>query len=147
MGQSHPSAIEITLKNTCTKFIAITGRTDNIITIKGSHVHRIDSRRTPSQWETSLQSYKATCWPLSVTHWGRVTHICVSVLTIIGSDNGLAPGRRQAIIWINAEILLIRTSGTNFSEILSEIHKFSFKKCIWICRLENVGHFVSASMS
>ena len=63
-----------------------------------------------------------------ITHWGRVTHICVSKLTIIGSDNGLLPGRRQAIIWINAGILLIRTLGTNFSEILSEIHAFSFKK-------------------
>ena len=27
----------------------------------------------------------------SLTHWGRVTHICVSKLTIIGSDNGLSP--------------------------------------------------------
>ena len=33
-----------------------------------------------------------------LTHWGRVTHICVSKLTIIGSDNGLSPDRRQAII-------------------------------------------------
>ena len=33
-----------------------------------------------------------------LTHWGRVTHICVSKLTIFGSDNGLSPGRRQAII-------------------------------------------------
>ena len=57
-----------------------------------------------------------------------MTHICVSKLTIIGSDNGLSPGQRQAIIWTNARILLIRPSGTNFSEILIEIHKFSFKK-------------------
>ena len=64
----------------------------------------------------------------SLTHWGRVTHICVSKLTIIGADNGLSPGRHQAIIWTNAGILLIRTSGTNFSEISSEIHTFSFKK-------------------
>ena len=35
----------------------------------------------------------------ALTHWGRVTHICVGKLTIIGSDNGLSPGRRQAIIW------------------------------------------------
>ena len=62
------------------------------------------------------------------THWGRVTHICVSKLTIIGSDNGLSPGRRQAIIWTNAGILLIRTLGTNFSEILGKIHSFSFTK-------------------
>ena len=40
-----------------------------------------------------------------LTHWGRVTHICVSELTIIGSDNGLPPGRRQAIIWNNAGLL------------------------------------------
>ena len=61
-------------------------------------------------------------------HWGRVTHICVSKLTTIGSDNGLSPGRRQAIIWTNDGILLIRTLGKNFSEILSEIHSFSFKE-------------------
>ena len=60
----------------------------------------------------------------SLTHWGRVTHICVSKLTIIGSDNGLSPGRRQAIIWTNAGRLWIRTVGTN----LSEIHTFSLKK-------------------
>ena len=64
----------------------------------------------------------------ALTHWGRVTHICVSKLTIIGSDNGLPPDRRQAIIWTDAGILLIRTTGTNFSEILGEIHSFSFKK-------------------
>ena len=63
-----------------------------------------------------------------LTHWGRVTHICVSNLIIIGSDNGLSPGRRQAIIWTNAGILLIGLLGTNFSEILTEIHIFSFKK-------------------
>ena len=63
-----------------------------------------------------------------LTHWGRVTHICVSELTIIGSDNGLSPGRRQAIIWNNAGLLLIEPLGTNFSEILIEIHAFSFKK-------------------
>ena len=62
-----------------------------------------------------------------LTHWGRVTHICVSELTIIGSDNGLAPGRRQSIIWNYAGLLLIEPLGTNFSEILIEIHIFSFK--------------------
>ena len=51
-----------------------------------------------------------------ITHLGRVTHICVSKLTIIGSDNGLSPERRQAIIWTNAGILLIGPLGTNFSE-------------------------------
>ena len=62
------------------------------------------------------------------THLGRVTHICVSKLTIIGSDNGLSPDRRQAITWTNAGILLIGPLGTNLSEILIEILTFSFKK-------------------
>ena len=62
------------------------------------------------------------------THWGRVTHICISKLTIIGSDNDLSPGRRQAIIWTNAGIYLIGPSGTNFSEILIKLYIFSFKK-------------------
>ena len=64
----------------------------------------------------------------ALTHWGQVTHICVSKLTIIGSDNGLSPGRRQAIIWTNTWILLIGPSGTKFNEIVFEIHTFSFKK-------------------
>ena len=68
---------------------------------------------------------------MTLTHWGRVTHICVSKLTIIGSDNGLSPGRRQAIIWTNAGIMLIRPLGTNFNEILLQIYKFSFKKIHW----------------
>ena len=63
-----------------------------------------------------------------LTHWGRVTHICVVKLTIIGSDNGLSPGRRQAIIWTNTEILLFGPLGTNFIEILNGIQTFSFKK-------------------
>ena len=63
-----------------------------------------------------------------LTHWGRVTHICVGKLTIIGSDNGLSPGWRQAIIWTNVGILLIEPLGTNFSEILIGIQIFQFTK-------------------
>ena len=63
-----------------------------------------------------------------LTQWGRVTHICVSKSTIFGSDNGLSLGRYQAIILTNAGLLSIGTLGTNFSEILSEIHTFLFRK-------------------
>ena len=65
---------------------------------------------------------------LQRTHWDQVTHICVSELTIIGSDKGLSPGRRQAIIWTNTGILLIEPIGTNVSEISIRIYTFSFKK-------------------
>ena len=63
-------------------------------------------------------------WPLSfsISHWGRVTHIGVDDLTIIGSDNG------RAIIWTNVGILLIRTLRTELSKIFSKIYAFWFKE-------------------
>ena len=57
-----------------------------------------------------------------------MTQIYVGKLTIFGSDNGLSPGRRQTIIWTNAGISLIGPLGINLTEILTEIHTFSFKK-------------------
>ena len=63
--------------------------------------------------------YLSLIWKLLV-HWDRVTLICVSKLTIISSNNCLSPCR-QVFIWI-------RTLGTNFSEIFSNIHTFSFEK-------------------
>ena len=63
-------------------------------------------------------------------------HICVGILTTIGSDNGLSPERRQAIIWTNARLLLIGPSGTNFSEILIDlffisIEENAFRNVVW----------------
>ena len=96
---------------------------------------------------TALFQYKLqrTCVPPSLfggelyltkayallTHWGRVTHICVGNTTIIGADNGLSPDRRQAIIWTHAGILLIGPLGTKFSEILIVTPTFSFKRVRW----------------
>ena len=45
----------------------------------------------PWQWNATGYLY------FVLTHWGRVTHICISNLTIIGSNNGLFPDRCQAI--------------------------------------------------
>ena len=92
--------------------------------------------------ENEISIYVLTYWSLGdvnlkvwsqnicyrLTHWGRVTHTCVSKLTIIGSDNGLSPGRRQAIIWTNAGILSIGPLGTNLNEMLIVNHTFPFKK-------------------
>ena len=64
----------------------------------------------------------------TLTHWGGVTHICVSKLSIIGLDNDLSPGRCQAVIWTNVGIFLMGPLGTNLSEILIEIHTLSLKK-------------------
>ena len=94
------------------------------------------SRHSPDNWGRFHRMLKVSILDMSLkiidlTHWGRVTHICVGYLTIIGPDNGLSPGRRQAIIWTNAGILLIIPWGTNFSEILLGIQAFSFKKMHW----------------
>ena len=69
---------------------------------------------------------------IHLAHWGRVTHICVSKLTIIDSDNGLSPCRRQAITWTNVGILLTGPPGTTFNGILIESHTFSLKKIHFI---------------
>ena len=63
-----------------------------------------------------------------VLNWGRVMHICISKLTIIGSGDVLSHGLYQAIIWTNVVVLLIGPLGTNLSEMVIEIHTFSFKK-------------------
>ena len=73
---------------------------------------RLDDIHSSLIVETVIQSYLLF---LSITFQinssfnplRRVTHICVSNLTIIVSDNGLSPGGRQAIVWTNAIILLI----------------------------------------
>ena len=55
-------------------------------------------------------------------------HIYIGNQTIISSNNGLLPGRCQAIIWTKAGILVTGHLGTNFSQILIEILTFSFSK-------------------
>ena len=70
--------------------------------------------------------------PNTLTHWDRVTHTCVGTQTIIGSNNGFSPGPRQAIMWTNAGILLIRNLKTNLNEIWSENKTFSSNKLLLI---------------
>ena len=67
-----------------------------------------------------INSLSLRTWISKSTHWGRVRYICFSKLTIIGSDNGLSPGRRQAIIWTSDEILSQWNLQRNYA--------FSFKK-------------------
>ena len=110
-----------------------------------SQIINIRLRKNEKKFPVLLQSYRPRpggpvgisifqhCMYASVscdglTHWGRVMHVFVNKLTIIGSDNGLSPDRCQGIIWTNAGILLTWTLGTNFTEMLSKIQTFSFKK-------------------
>ena len=70
------------------------------------------------------------------THW--VTHICFGKLAIIGSDNGLSLGLRQASIYTNPGIST-EPLETNFSEIRIKIQILSFAKFSWKCRLPKCG--------
>ena len=49
---------------------------------------------------------------------------------MIGPDNGLAPNRRQAIIWTNHGTLLIEPLRTNLRRILMKIKQFSSKNAL-----------------
>ena len=96
-----------------------------------------------STWRSNFLSYAlpSYIWPCRIESTvSQLTEdewrIYASVnCTSFGSDNGLSPGRRQAIIWPNAGMLLIWPLGTKFSE-----------KCIWkssrkwrpFCRVFNV---------
>ena len=46
-------------------------------------------------------------------------------LRLSEADNGLSPRRRQAIIWNNIGILLVRILETKLNEILIEIQTFT----------------------
>ena len=98
-----------------------------------------------SEWEGWLTLHKGvssrSLMTMTMTIWwprsgvwiyqivtGVTSVVGVPSTHLVGSDNGLSPGRRQAITRTNDGILLIGPLGTNFSEILSNIHTFSFKK-------------------
>ena len=74
-----------------------------------------------------------------------MTHICVGNLTIIGSENGLSYGRRQAIIQTNAWILLMEHLGKKL--------QWNFNRNFNIFIQENAfesvvcGNFVQEEMS
>ena len=101
---------------------------------------------SPALWLAGNSFHTNVFASLHLTHWGRVTHICVAKLAIIGSDNGLSHGRHQGIIWTIAGILLIGPLRTNFSEILIGIQLFSFKKMHLKTSSAKWRPFVSASM-
>ena len=77
--------------------------------------------------------------PLTAPHWDlQVTWINSPPLNAtymrqwdsIGSDNGLSPIRRQAIILTNDVFLSIGPLGTNLSEIWVKTQTFHSRKCV-----------------
>ena len=79
---------------------------------------------------------------LVLTHWGRVTHICVGNLTIIGSDNGLSPSHYLNQCWNIVNWTLRNKLQWNSNRN----SKFSFKKTHLKMSPGKWRPFVSASM-
>ena len=81
----------------------------------------------------SLDPSKGFRWIL--THWGRVTHVCVGNLTIIGSDNGLSPGGRShnlnqcwnIVNWTPRNNLLWNVNRNSYIFI----HENQFENVVW----------------
>ena len=86
------------------------------------------------RWCGSLEDYTLWCCIYTSITW-----------VSIGSGNGLSPVRRQAITWINTDLLSIGPLGTNLSEFESR-HKTSHSwKCIWKCCLSSC-HFAQGAV-
>ena len=81
--------------------------TTNFLTFRKLYLKNI----TKIRFKTRVSSIRRSSQIKSLTHWSRVTHMCVNEITTIGSDNGSSPGRHQAIIWTKARILLIGHLG------------------------------------
>ena len=81
-----------------------------------------------------------------LTHWARVTQTCISILTIIGSDNVLSTGRQQAITRTNADYCQLDSWEYISVKFESEFYHFHSRKSIVKCHLKSGGHLVSASM-
>ena len=84
---------------------------------------------------STIYAFQANLWlngtPLSIqnTHWGRVTHICVSRLTIIDSYNGLSPPGAKPLSEQMLEYCWLGPWEIQWN--LIEIYTFSFMKIHW----------------
>ena len=100
-------------------------------------------------WYSNMIGYGGVCFLMKAyltSVSGRVTHICAGNSSVIGSDICLSPGRCQAIMCTNDGISVIGPLGTNFREVWTKFRYFHWRRHVWICRLQNGDHFVSASM-
>ena len=91
--------------------------------------------KTNNEQQWSVRENVLNC----LTHWGRVTHTCVSKLY-----HGVLPVRQQPNIWTSVGLLSIGPWGKYLNEILFEIHKFSFMKIHG--NMTSTKNLVSASM-
>ena len=111
---------------------------------------RLYTETAPRFWILNLYYHrkKKSSDLKELTHWGQVTHMCISNMSSIGSDNGLSPGRRQTItcIWLNAAILSTRPEEHISVNFHSKFRSFHSRKFTWRCVksvVSSVTHFTA----
>ena len=82
-------------------------------------------------------------WNMMTSSNGNIS--CISKLTIIGSDNGLLPGRLQAI-YLNQCWNIFNSNLRNKPHWNFKQNHYIFIQDIWKYRLRNGSNFASASM-
>ena len=101
-----------------------------------------------SSWMGSTMKRRNTYTVFFLQLISRYCRIYASVNQVsIGSNNGLSPDQRQAIIWTNARISLIGPLGTKFNEFRIKIQNFSFMKIHSKMSSEKWRPFVQDEMS
>ena len=83
------------------------------------------TKTTPRAWISMNRSHVSF---LCSAYWGRMTHLCISKLSLHCFKWWLSPDRRQTVIWTNVDLLLIEHVGTNFREVWIRIQHFLLKK-------------------
>ena len=112
------------------KIMNLTIWTFYILVVSQTNLHKNSAEYFPQQVNNVINTTHPTCTQgfIHVTNGSRVTHICISKLTIIGSDRGLFPSWHQAIIWTNAWILLIWPCGTYFNGFFEQYSYISIQE-------------------
>ena len=115
------------------------------------HLVHIDSLRYFHGIQITSQKHpKYTSFGTWLNHIYAEWRVYASVnKAMSGSNNGLSPVRKEAIVWTSpgllSNLLFVGPLETNVSEIVIGIQIFSRNK-IDLTRLQYGGHFVFASM-
>ena len=82
----------------------------------------------------------------TLTHWGRVTHICAGKLIIIGSDKACRLIGAKPLSEPMLDCCQLDPCEHISMKIYSKYSNFHWRICTWKCRLRNGAHLVSASV-
>ena len=93
-----------------------------------------------------LNSVRPSAGTALLMHWGRVTHICVNALTIIGSDNGLyvawSASSRYWEIWDFLGIQRVNECVFKLLTTHHDPHNAQTKRQNYCCHLHRINDII-----